>query len=75
MICAYLGYNILAIQHFVGTASAMKKMSRKNTPVIESTHCINKSVLCSGHNDISDIIEVVLNSLGRQIKVSAVPVL
>jgi hypothetical protein len=40
-----------------------------------STHCINKSVLCSGMNDIDDVIEVVLNSLGRQIKVSAVPFL
>jgi hypothetical protein len=56
MICAYLGYNILAIQkQFVGTASAMKKMLWKSTSVTESTHCINKSFLCSGNNDI-DII-------------------
>lgn len=46
-------------------------MSGKSIPLIESTHCISIEILWSDGNDIDHVNEEVLNSLYRQIKVSA----
>jgi hypothetical protein len=41
-------------------------MSGNSTSVIDSTHCRNKAILCSGNNDVEHIHEVH-NSLDYEI--------
>jgi hypothetical protein len=64
-IHAYLGCNIIDIQQLMGNASPTKDKSRKSTSVTDSTRCINKSILFSGDNDIS---EEVHNTFGEKFK-------
>jgi hypothetical protein len=64
-IRAYLGYNIIAVHQLMGTAWLTKEKSGKSMPVTDSTRCINKSVLFSGDNDIS---EEVLNTFEDKFK-------
>jgi hypothetical protein len=58
---SYLGYNIIEIQKpLMGTASLIKKTSGNNINVIDVyVFCINKSMLCSGSNDVDHISEDV----------------
>jgi hypothetical protein len=58
-----------------GTVSRLKELIEKSTSVIDSTHCINKAILCSGSNDIDHTREEVLNRLGGQIRITAGPIL
>jgi hypothetical protein len=62
---ACLRYKTVAIQkYFMGIALPIKEMPSKSTPVIGSTHCINKAILCSGTNGVHHASEV-LNILER----------
>jgi hypothetical protein len=40
---------------------------------IDSTHCINKVISCSGSNDVAHTGEEVPNSLDGQIKINVNP--
>jgi hypothetical protein len=54
VIHAYLGCNVVAIQNdLTGIASQIKKMPGKCTSGINSTHGINKVILCTISNDVS----------------------
>jgi hypothetical protein len=75
VIHAYLGYNIVAVQQITDTISIIRQMSRWSTSVIDSTHCVNKAILCSAIHGVNHISDEVLNSLDEQIKISAYPVL
>jgi hypothetical protein len=62
MIYAYLGCNIVVIQaQLLGIASLIKEMSGKTACVTDSTHCINKAILCS-EKDVDHVSEEVLKS-------------
>jgi hypothetical protein len=51
-----LAYNIPNQKQLTGIVSLIKEMSEKLTPIIHSTHCINKAFLCSGNNgDLGDV--------------------
>jgi hypothetical protein len=45
-------------------------MPGNNTSEVDSTHCVSKSTLFSGHNDVVHIGEEILSSLDEKIKVS-----
>jgi hypothetical protein len=69
-----LGCNITATPtQLMGIASLIKETSGKNICVADSTHCINKAMLCSGGNVVDHISEEILNSLDEHIKVSVDP--
>jgi hypothetical protein len=51
-----LGYNILAIQQLMGTASVIKETSAKRTSVTDSTHCFKNNILCSGKKATDRIV-------------------
>jgi hypothetical protein len=59
----------------MSTASLIKKMSGKSISVTGFTHCINKSILHPGNNDVNCISEDVHNSLDEQIRKSVDPIL
>jgi hypothetical protein len=64
-------YNIIAIRkNLIGIVSVIKEMPGNNTSDVDSTLCVSKAVLFSGHNDVDHIGEEVLNSLDEKIKVS-----
>jgi hypothetical protein len=74
VIYGFLVYNIIGIQkQLTGIASLSKGMSGKNSPIIDSTNCINKAVLYSGNNNVDYISEGVLDSIDRQIKINVDP--
>jgi hypothetical protein len=64
VIHAYLDYIIAAIEkQLKGVGSLNKDMSGESTSVIDPKHCINKSNLWSGSNDVNHISQAILNSL------------
>jgi hypothetical protein len=72
VVHAYLDYVIVAIQkQLTRIALLIEQMSGKCTSLIDSTRCINKTVLWSGSNVVDHINDEVLNSLYGKIKISA----
>jgi hypothetical protein len=64
MIHSYLGCNTVAIQkERMGIASLVKEMSGKSKSLTDSTHFINKAVLCSENDGVDHISEEVLNGV------------
>jgi hypothetical protein len=59
----------------MGTAAIINDMSGKSPVVIDSTHCVNKVVLCSGSNDVEYISEIAFTSINGQTKKSVDPTL
>jgi hypothetical protein len=59
-------------KQLTGISLLIKAMSRKSLSTINSTHSINKAVLCSVSNDVSSISEA-LKSLDEETKINADP--
>jgi hypothetical protein len=53
-----------------GIASLIEENAGKCTSVIDSTHCINKAVLCCSENNYVNYISEEVVSLDGQIKIS-----
>jgi hypothetical protein len=47
---------MITIQQLLGITSLIQEMSEKSAFIIDSTHCINKVILCSGKNDVNHSI-------------------
>jgi hypothetical protein len=52
VILEYFGYNNIASQEQV-IASLRKEIGGKAILLIESTHFVNKAILCSGNSDVN----------------------
>jgi hypothetical protein len=56
-------------------ASLIKEMSENSTSVTDSTHCINKAILCSGSKVVDNTNQDVLNSYEGQNMLRVRPIL
>jgi hypothetical protein len=52
----------------MSTASLIEKIYGESLSVVDSTHCINKAILCQRINDVDHISKEVLETVDGQMK-------